>query len=160
MSEDAEDAWKIQPFFYLKKRGKKSRRKAWNDRRWMRHCAVINEGITTFLEFKEKRKEKVEGCSKRCLCRRRDGAAVGEYTVPLWAKRWCCFGRVVYEMAVTFREDNKLINKAWSCMGRRWFVFVALLFCCFEIFASFWMSTPESCRVETKMCSWRVVYEM
>ena len=39
----------------------------------MRHCAVINEGITTFLEFKEKRKEKVGGCSKRCLCRRRDG---------------------------------------------------------------------------------------
>jgi hypothetical protein len=27
----------------------------------MRRCAVISEGITTFLEFKEKRKEKVGG---------------------------------------------------------------------------------------------------
>ncbi len=52
----------IQPFFFLKKRGKKSRRKAWNDRSWMRRCAVISEGITTFLEFKEKRKEKVLEC--------------------------------------------------------------------------------------------------
>jgi hypothetical protein len=50
----------VQPFLYLKKRGKKSRRKGSDDWRWMRLYAVVSEeGLQPFLkQRKEERKSR------------------------------------------------------------------------------------------------------
>ena len=62
----------------------------------------------------------------------------------------------VYEMAVTFRENDK---QSVVLHGQ-----ALIRVCCAAVLQlrnlCILLNEPESCRVETKMCSWRVVYGM